>query len=227
MTRLQPRYQPRLHRRLSLALLLAAMATVLEVTFQAPPAYAGSVVQLLRRLIGYNPPQAAGGERATDRPHVCLISPRISPDGKGGWKTVVTLDAPLLVINGALNEWILTDSDHRVLASALAPLNQPFTGSITLPIDPLQPENSWTLQLRPQGAGGMVYATTTIMAASAEQQQRARALLNSSSDRFEVVQQLAKQGEIALALELTFAPFHHSSPRLSELQSLLRQQGCR
>lgn len=220
-------YRPRYRcRRLIVAIVLLALGTPTPLLPASAPAKSMSLISRLRRLIGYNPPQAVGGERAPGVQQVCLISPRLTPDGRGGWLALVALDQPRFLFSGGLSEWKLEDADRNVLAGKRAALHQPITGAIPWPVAPLKRGEHYTLSLRPSGAGGLQYVSYTILAAPAAQQARAQALLASDRDRVEVVDELVRQGEGSLALELAFAPVSRPSPGLSELQSQLMQQDC-
>lgn len=233
MTNLPSR--PRL---LGSVLLLVGLGFAVLVATPPTQAREKSWLQSLRELIFKNEALAPAGTRTVfskgsklPTEVLCLISPQIQPSRSATSQEVptlvVALPQPTLLVASQLAEWEFKDHQDKQLAFKLARDDQPITGAIAWPLPPLQPEQTLNLRLRPFHAGGDDYVTLKLKAATATEQARAQALLEDRRDRLTVVQELLRQGQQALALELVAAPLRSPSPQLEELRQMLMREGCK
>ncbi|MBE9154219.1 hypothetical protein [Cyanobium sp. LEGE 06113] len=192
---------------------------------EAPAQNQATLLQKLRELIGYNPRQAVGGSRSGSAGQLCLITPRFRQRADGVATAVVSSPTPALLAAGPLNE-VRLERDGRILWGRRASSSHPITGAIPWPLSPLQPGETVTLRLRPQGAAGADFASVELQAAAAAEQQRAEKLLADQAPRLELIEAQALQGRSALASELLFAPMQKTPAAIISLRRQLIEQGC-
>jgi len=122
---------------------------------KAPPA--ASLIQKLRNFLGLNPPVAVGGSRSDNEKFVCLVSP---------WPgTPIGVSTPVLMALGPLNE-IRIEKGDQVLWQQRASSTKAIEGVIPWPLKPLEPEEEFTLKIRPQGAAGGDFAIYSMRVSS-------------------------------------------------------------
>jgi hypothetical protein len=246
MTR-QP--QHRIHSRSRRALALVAVLTlaVPGPSFAAPnsgpvksaqqanpPAPPRTVLQKIRELLGLNPPIATGGSRSGGSQSVCMITPRFqSVPGQTDLATavaVVPLGSPTLLAAEPLNE-VRIERNGTILWRRLASSTQAIEGPINWPLDPLMPNESLLLKLRPRGGSGGEFAVLQITAASAPAMARQTALVsqlaNDPARWWQSIEQQADQGNQATAVALLFDSAAPAVEPVLTLRKELLRAGCR
>jgi hypothetical protein len=189
-----------------------------------------SLLQKLRTLLGLNPAIATGGSRNLSTPSVCLITPRLEAATSAAPIALVPIALPTIVADAPLNE-VRLERNGVLLWQRLASSSQPIEGVIHWPLETLKSSETLQLRLRPRGASGGDFADVTLQAAPADRLQQTEATIRQlGSDPaawLQMVENMAGNGQSALATALLFASEAPASPLLDQLRSELLRQGCR
>ena len=143
---------------------------------------------------------------------------------------VVPLPSPTLLAAEPLNE-VRIERNGAILWRRLASSTQAIEGPISWPLDPLKPNESLLLKLRPRGGSGGEFAVMQITAASGPAMARHAALVSqlaNDTDRWwQSIEQQADQGNQALAVALLFDPAGPAVEVVVKLRQELLNTGCR
>jgi hypothetical protein len=196
-----------------------------------PKAPQPSLLEQIRELVGIGTPSAVGGSRGSSDAVVCVISPGSFGAAAGQGSSLRSLlSRPTLVVKGSLNELRLENQDG-ILWQKLASSTQSIEGPIPWPIQPLSPNQTLTLRVRPKGASGGDFATYSVVAGSsesmAETEAKIRKLASDPQAWQEEIKSALNTKQQGLALALLFSDKAPESSQIKLLQQAAIRQACR
>ena len=189
-------------------------------------AIAAKFLVMLALLPSCSPPVAAS-------PEVCVLAPHLersntSPPGTP--KALVPLSRPTLFIREPLTEIRMEAGPTRLWNQRAPKDGSPLEGPLSWPLPPLQPGQSVTVRLRPQGATEDNFATIAVQGAPLQRLREGDGLLRSLAGRpaawRPAIEALLAKGDQTLATALLFATEGPNEPDLNALRRLVAQESC-
>ena len=137
---------------------------------------------------------------------------------------------PTIVVKGPLNELRLENQDG-ILWQKLASSTKSIEGPIAWPIQPLSPNQTLTLRVRPKGASGGDFASYNLVAGSSEVMSEMEAKirkLGSDPKAWQgAIQTALNAKQQGLALALLFSDKAPERSATKQLQQAVIQRACR
>jgi hypothetical protein len=189
-----------------------------------------SLLEQIRELVGIGTPSAVGGSRGSSDAMVCVISPGASGAETGSGSSLWALvSQPTIVVKGPLNELRLQNQDG-ILWQKLASSTQSIEGPIPWPIQPLIPNQTLTLRVRPKGASGGDFASYSLVGSSSEAMAETEAKIRKLGSDPQAWQDAIKSSlnteQQGLALALLFSDRAPESSQIKLLQQAAIRQAC-
>jgi hypothetical protein len=160
---------------------------------------------------------------------VCVIAPRLHPDGLGQASALVPLERPTIFAMGRFEE-VRIERQGRLIWRRQASEEGPIEGPIPWPLAPIRPGETLLLRLRPQGAAAEDFAAIGLTGAPAGVMASAEALRRSlrrdPSAWQQAVQRELDRPDLPLAWALLFAFEGPSAPELDALRREVYRRGC-
>ena len=188
-----------------------------------------TLLQRIRQLIGLNRPLSAGGSRSSTALSVCLIQPSAEVDANGETRALVPISRPTILTTGPLNE-VRLERGGQVVWRQRASSTAAIEGPIRWPLEPIQPQETLTLLLRPRGASGGDVVRVVLSGASAAEMQandeHIRQLDRDPQAWLAAIAQALDHQQQPLASALLFSPQAPKSLELERLRQQVMHGGC-
>jgi hypothetical protein len=196
-----------------------------------PKAPQPSLLEQIRELVGIGTPSAVGGSRSSSDGSVCVILPGASTaETRSGSNLRALISQPTIVVRGPLNELRLENQDG-IRWQKLASSTKSIEGPIAWPIQPLSPNQTLTLRVRPKGASGGDFASYSLVGSSseamAETEAKIRKLGSDPQPWQGAIQSALNTKQQGLALALLFSDKAPEGSAIKQLQSTVIQRACR
>jgi hypothetical protein len=158
------------------------------------------------------------------------MTPRVEEAGPNGLaRAVVPLARPTIFATGTF-DGIQILKKGKVVWSLEPGVDGPLHGPIPWPLDPIRPEETFMLLLRPSGATEAEAAAIELKGASAETLRHSAALLRQlgqdTTAWLRAVRESMEGGDLSLAAALLFAFEGPSSPDLDAMRRAIFMKGC-
>ncbi len=176
------------------------------------------------------PAGQAVAEPTAGQPDVCVLTPRVEPDGDGLARAVVPVSVPTIFVRDPL-ERVRILRGATLLWQLEANPAGPIEGPIFWPLPPLRAGDRLTLQLQPVGALAGAVASIELQAAAAAVLERNDRLLAGLGDQpaswQAAVDSARRRRDLALTSALLFAYEGPSGDDLNALRLLVIERSCR
>ena len=198
----------------------------------APVARLHGLASILVFLCAAGPWLPAGGDEGgpiAREPDVCVLTPRVEPDGDGLARALAPVSRPTIfvrnplarvrILRGGALIWQLEANDA-----------EPIEGPILWPLPPLREGERLTLQLQPVGADIGAFASIELQAAADAvliRNDRLLAGLGHEPARWRTaVERAREQKDLALTSAILFAFEGPSEDELNSLRLLVIERSC-
>lgn len=190
-----------------------------------------SLLEQIRDLVGIGTPSAVGGSRGSSDGSVCVILPGSSGAAAGqGSSLQAMVSRPTIVFKGPLNEVSLENQDG-ILWQKLASSTKSIEGPIAWPIQPLSPNQTLSLRVRPKGASGGDFASYNLVGSSSEAMAETEAKIRKLGSDLQAwqgaIQSALNTKQQGLALALLFSDKAPEGSAIKQLQQTVIQRACR
>jgi hypothetical protein len=188
-----------------------------------------SILVLLCATSPWLPAGGAEGRPIAPEPDVCVLTPRVEPDGDGLARALVPVSRPTIFVRNPLVRMRILSGGAliwRLEANASAPIE----GPIYWPLPPLRAGERLTLQLQPVGADLGAFASIELQAdadAVLIRNDRLLAGLGDEPARWRTaVERASEQKDLALTSAILFAFEGPSGDELNALRLLVIERSC-